>query len=145
MIVALYAHASPDRQRENEPFASNQISRMRALCEAQGFSVATEYIETEDTDTEHHTPMFKKMISEATEETVPYDAIIVSSCSGPFQHEVTYAIYKHHLGKHGVDLIDVDQRSLDETFSVKILRLVLSSYEAPLKNDHILRDWVLDK
>ena len=79
MIVALYARVSTNKQVEKDLSIPDQVNQMRAWCQAQGHSVATEYVEAGASATDDRRPVFQRMIAEAAVVPSPFDAIVVHS------------------------------------------------------------------
>ncbi len=65
MIVALYARVSTSKQAEKDLSIPDQLSQMRAWCQAGGHTVGAEYVEPGASATDDRRPVFQRMITEA--------------------------------------------------------------------------------
>ena len=141
MAVALYARVSTSRQAEKDLSIPDQLRQMRDWCKAQGFTVAMEYIESGATATDDRRPAFQQMISDASLEPSPYDAIIVHSRSRFFRDLFQYLSYERTLKRAGVRVLSITQQTSDDPageMASKIFSL-FDEYQSKENGKHTLR------
>jgi site-specific DNA recombinase len=83
MIVALYARVSTSKQADKDLSIPDQLSQMRAWCQASGGHTVwcTEYVESGASATDDRRPVFQRMITEACVTPSPFEAVVVHSLS----------------------------------------------------------------
>jgi site-specific DNA recombinase len=100
MIVALYARVSTSKQAEKDLSIPDQVSQMRAWCQAQSHTVATEYVEPGASATDDRRAIFQRMIAEASVRPSPFEAIVVHSLSRFFRDSLEFALYERNLKRY---------------------------------------------
>ena len=106
MIVALYARVSTTKQAEKDLSIPDQMSQMRAWCQGQGHTVATEYVEPGASATDDRRAVFQRMIAEASVRPSPFEAIVVHSLSRFFRDSFEFGLYERNLKRYGVRVVD---------------------------------------
>lgn len=125
MAVALYARVSTVRQAEADLSIPDQLNRMRAWCQANGFAVAKEYVEPGASATDDKRPVFQQMMDDATKKPSPYEAVIVHSRSRFFRNLNGTLHYEKMLEKAGVRVISITQPTTDDETG-ELLRNMIS-------------------
>ncbi len=141
MIVALYARVSTSKQVEKDLSIPDQVNQMRAWCQAQGHSVATEYVEAGASATDDRRPVFQRMIAEAAVVPSPFDAIVVHSLSRFFRDSVEFGLYERNLKRCGVRVVSITQQTSDDPSGEMIRRIfsVFDEYQSKENGKHTLR------
>lgn len=141
MAVALYARVSTVRQAEKDLSIPDQMNQMRDWCAANGYTVAMEYIEAGASATDDKRSSFQQMISDATEDSQPYEAIIVHSRSRFFRDMFEFLNYEKMLKRAGCKLISITQITSDDPageMASKIFSL-FDEYQSKENGKHTLR------
>ncbi len=141
MAVALYARVSTVRQAEKDLSIPDQLNQMRDWCAANGYTVAMEYIEAGASATDDRRPSFQQMISDATEDSQPYEAIIVHSRSRFFRNMFEFLNYEKMLNRAGCKLISITQITSNDPagdMASKIFSL-FDEYQSKENGKHTLR------
>ena len=141
MIVALYARVSTSKQAEKDLSIPDQVSQIRAWCQAQGHSVATEYVEPGASATDDRRPVFQRMIAEACITPSPFDAIVVHSLSRFFRDALEFGLYERNLKRCGVRVVSITQQTSDDPSGEMIRRIfsVFDEYQSKENGKHTLR------
>lgn len=141
MIVALYARVSTSKQAEKDLSIPDQLSQMRAWCQAQGHSVATEYVEPGASATDDRRPVFQRMIAEACVAPSPFEAIVVHSLSRFFRDSLEFGLYERNLKRFGVRVLSITQQTSDDPSGEMIRRIfsVFDEYQSKENGKHTLR------
>ena len=141
MIVALYARVSTSKQAEKDLSIPDQVSQIRAWCQAQGHSVATEYVEPGASATDDRRPVFQRMIAEACITPSPFDAIVVHSLSRFFLDALEFGLYERNLKRCGVRVVSITQQTSDDPSGEMIRRIfsVFDEYQSKENGKHTLR------
>jgi site-specific DNA recombinase len=141
MAVALYARVSTARQAEKDLSIPDQINQMRDWCAANGYVVAMEYIEAGASATDDKRPEFQQLITDATEDSEPYEAVIVHSRSRFFRDMFEYLNYERMLKRANCKLISITQVTSDDPageMAGKIFSL-FDEYQSKENGKHTLR------
>lgn len=109
LFVFLYARVSTDRQVTKDISIPDQLHRMRAYCEAQGYEIVAEYVEEGRTATNDNRPAFQEMMQRALEGGENIHAIILHSFSRGFRNVTDLALYLRNLKKVGTRLVSITQ------------------------------------
>ncbi len=141
MIVALYARVSTSKQAEKDLSIPDQVNQIRAWCQAQGHSVATEYVEAGASATDDRRPVFQRMIAEASAASLPFDAIVVHSLSRFFRDALEFGLYERNLKRCGVRVVSITQQTSDDPSGEMIRRIfsVFDEYQSKENGKHTLR------
>ena len=141
MIVALYARVSTIKQAEKDLSIPDQLQQMREWCKSKGHNVAVEYVEPGASATDDRRPIFKQMISEASNNPSPFDAIIIHSLSRFFRDLFQFTFYERQLKKSGVQVISITQQTSDDSAG-EMARSIFSlfdEYQSKENGKHTLR------
>ncbi|WP_442919035.1 recombinase family protein [Methylomonas sp. 11b] len=128
MAVALYARVSTTRQAENDLSIPDQLKQMRDWCNANGYSVAQEYIESGASATDDKRPIFQQMIREATLSPSPFEAVIVHSQSRFFRNSIDFGLYERKLNQADVRLFSITQPTSEDA-SGDMVRKIFSVFD----------------
>jgi DNA invertase Pin-like site-specific DNA recombinase len=141
VIVALYARVSTSKQAEKDLSIPDQVNQMRAWCQAQGHSVATEYVEPGASGTDDRRPVFQRMIAEASGALSPFDAIVVHSLSRFFRDALEFGLYERNLKRCGVRVVSITQQTSNDPSGEMIRRIfsVFDEYQSNENGKHTLR------
>lgn len=141
MAVALYARVSTVKQAEKDLSIPDQINQMRDWAAANGYIVAMEYIEAGASATDDRRPSFQQMVADATDESKPYEAIIVHSRSRFFRDMFEFLNYERRLKRANCKLISITQITSDDPageMASKIFSL-FDEYQSKENGKHTLR------
>ena len=141
MIVALYARVSTSKQAEKDLSIPDQVSQMRAWCQAQGHSVATEYVEAGASATDDRRPVFQRMIAEACVTPSPFETIVVHSLSRFFRDSLEFGLYERNLKRFDVRVVSITQQTSNDPSGEMIRRIfsVFDEYQSKENGKHTLR------
>lgn len=109
MRAALYCRVSTGRQAERDLSIPDQLKQLRAHCQAKGWTVAQEYIESGASARDDRRLEFQQMVSEAVRGNNPFDVILCLTTSRFFRDATAARVYKRHLAKHGVRVVAIHQ------------------------------------
>lgn len=141
MAVALYARVSTVRQAEKDLSIPDQLNQMRDWAAANGFAVAMEYIEAGASATDDKRPVFQQMIADATNDSEPYEAIIIHSRSRFFRDMFEFLNYERMLKRANCKLVSITQITSDDPageMASKIFSL-FDEYQSKENGKHTLR------
>lgn len=141
MAVALYARVSTPRQAEKDLSIPDQLRQMREYCKAHNLAIACEYVEPGASGTDDRRPVFQQMIADASQDPVPYEAIIVHSRSRFFRDLFEFLGYERRLKRSGVRVISITQQTSDDPageMASKIFSL-FDEYQSKENGKHTLR------
>ena len=99
MAVALYARVSTTRQAEQDLSIPDQLRQMREWCDRNGHLIGKEYVEPGCSATDDRRPVFQELITDATMNPAPFEAIIVHSLSRFFRDAIAFGVYERQLKK----------------------------------------------
>ena len=141
MAVILYARVSTTKQVEKDLSIPDQLKQMRQWCNANGHSVAVEYVEPGASATDDRRPVFQKMISEALDSNHRYEAVIVHSLSRFFRDHLELGIYERRLNKAGVKLISITQQTTEDPAGnmARSMFALFDEYQSKENGKHTLR------
>ena len=134
MAVALYARVSTTRQAENALSIPDQLRQMREWCQANGYTIALEYIEPGASAKNDKRPVFQQMIADATLVPAPYEAIIIHSLSRFFRDALEFALYERQLNRAGVKLISTSQLTAEDASGDMARKMfsLFDEYQSPV-------------
>ena len=141
MAVALYARVSTVKQAEKDLSIPDQLNQMRDWCAANGYVIAMEYIEAGASATDDRRPAFQQMIADATDETEPYEAVIIHSRSRFFRDMLEFQLYERRLKRAKCKIISITQITSDDPsgeMAAKIFSL-FDEYQSKENGKHTLR------
>jgi site-specific DNA recombinase len=141
MPVAIYARVSTKRQAENDLSIPDQLQQMKDWCEKNGHVVANEYIEAGASAKNDKRPVFQQMITNATLNPPPYNAIIVHSLSRFFRDSVDLALYERRLNAKGIKLISITQQTSEDSAGEMARKFfsIFDEYQSKENSKHTLR------
>ncbi len=141
MAVALYARVSTAKQAEKDLSIPDQLRQMRDWCKAKGHIVAMEYIEPGASATDDRRPVFQQMISDATLDPAPYEAIIVHSRSRFFRDLFEFMSYERTLKRAGCKLVSITQETSDDPAGEMASKMfsLFDEYSSKENGKHTLR------
>jgi len=141
MAVALYARVSTARQAEKDLSIPDQLNQMRDWCVKNGYTVAMEYIEAGASATDDKRPVFQKMIADATDDSEPYEAVIIHSRSRFFRDMFEFLNYERMLNRAHCKIVSITQITSDDPsgeMAAKIFSL-FDEYQSKENGKHTLR------
>ena len=140
-MIAVYARVSTSKQAEKDLSIPDQLSQMRAWCQAAGHTVGAEYIEPGASATDDRRPVFQRMITEACVNPSPFEAIVVHSLSRFFRDSLEFGLYERKLKKYGVRVLSITQQTSDDPSGEMIRRIfsVFDEYQSKENGKHTLR------
>ena len=141
MAVALYARVSTTKQAEKDLSIPDQLRQMRDWCKQRGFTVGAEYVEPGASATDDRRPVFQQMMTEATLDPSPFEAIVVHSRSRFFRDLFEYLRYERSLKRVGVRVLSITQQTSDDPsgeMAGKIFSL-FDEYQSKENGKHTLR------
>jgi len=141
MIVALYARVSTSKQADKDLSIPDQLSQMRAWCQAGGHTVGAEYVEPGASATDDRRPVFQRMIFEACVTPSPFEAIVVHSLSRFFRDSLEFGLYERKLKRYEVRVLSITQQTSDDPSGEMIRRIfsVFDEYQSKENGKHTLR------
>lgn len=141
MIVALYARVSTSKQADKDLSIPDQLSQMRAWCQAGGHTIGAEYIEAGASATDDRRPVFQRMIAEACVIPSPFEAIVVHSLSRFFRDSLEFGLYERKLKRYQVRVSSITQQTSDDPSGEMIRRIfsVFDEYQSKENGKHTLR------
>lgn len=141
MAVALYARVSTAKQAEKDLSIPDQLRQMRDWCKVQGHSIAMEYIEPGASATDDKRAEFQQMISDATFNPAPYEAVIVHSRSRFFRDLFEFMNYERMLKRAGCKLVSITQEISDDPAGEMAGKMfsLFDEYQSKENGKHILR------
>ncbi|MDZ4821372.1 MAG: recombinase family protein, partial [Planctomycetota bacterium] len=141
MAVALYARVSTTKQADKDLSIPDQLKQMRDWCKARGYLVGAEYVEPGASATDDRRPIFQQMISEATRNPAPFEAIIVHSLSRFFRDALEFALYERNLNRSGVKFESMTQQTSDDPAGGMARKIfnIFDEYQSKENGKHTLR------
>jgi site-specific DNA recombinase len=127
-LIAVYARVSTSKQAEKDLSIPDQLSQMRAWCQAAGHTVGAEYVEPGASATDDRRPVFQRMITEACVNPSPFEAIVVHSLSRFFRDSLEFGLYERKLKKYGVRVLSITQQTSDDP-SGEMIRRIFSVFD----------------
>jgi site-specific DNA recombinase len=141
--AALYMRVSTGRQAEHDLSIPDQRRQLEAWCRAQGYIVATEFIESGASAGDDRRPVFQQMIERACDGEQAFELILVHSYSRFFREAFEQEFYLRKLAKHGVRVISITQPVGDESEPVQaMMRKVIAlfdEYQSKENAKHVIR------
>ena len=107
MVVALYARSATIRQNEPNLATLDQMRQLRDYCNTHGYVSAKEYIDAGFSGMNDNRPEFQQMISDATADPSPFEAIIVLDQYRFFRDLNELSNYERILNNKGCKLISI--------------------------------------
>ena len=113
MVVALYARVATIMQNEPDLAILDQMQQLRDYCKVHGYVLAKEYIDAGFSGMNDNRPEFQQMISDATDDPSPFEAIIVLNHSRFFRNFNELSNYERILNHKGCKLISIMDQKID--------------------------------
>ncbi len=107
MVVALYARSATIRQNEPDLATLDQMRQFRDYCKAHGHVWAKEYIDAGFSGMNDNRSEFQQIISDATADPSPFEAIIVFDHYRFFRNMNELSNYERILNNKGCKLISI--------------------------------------
>ena len=107
MVVALYSRSATIRQNEPDLAILDQMRQLRDYCKLHGYVLAKEYIDAGFSGMHDNRPEFQQMISDATADSSPFEAIIVFDHYRFFRNMNELSNYERILNNKGCKLISI--------------------------------------
>ena len=125
--VALYARVSSNRQDVDLSVAA-QMRALRAYAEANGYTVAREYIDEAESGRIADRPHFKEMIDEGSKPNSPFQVILVWKFSR-FTRKREHAVaFKSMLRRKGIRVVSITEHA-DDTPTGKLMEAIIESVD----------------
>jgi len=115
--VALYLRVSTGRQAAGDVSIPSQRDLTRRYCEAQGWMVTEEFVESGASATDDRRPVFQRMLDQATSSERRFDIICVHSFSRFYRNGAEMELCIRKLRKHGIEVISTTQPTGDDPSS----------------------------
>ncbi|WP_284178083.1 recombinase family protein [Rhabdaerophilum sp. SD176] len=126
--ACLYLRVSTQRQAEHDASIPSQRDACRQYCEAQGWTIVSEYVDAGHSATTDDRPEFQAMVSAAKSSEHPFDIILVHSFSRFFRDETLFEITRRDLDKKGVRIVSVSQ-PLGDDEAADLSRKVINLFD----------------
>ena len=125
--AALYARVSSDRQDVDLSVAA-QMRALRAYAEANGYTVAREYIDEAESGRIADRPQFKEMIGEGSKPNSAFNVILVWKFSR-FTRKREHAVaFKSMLRRKGIKVVSITEHA-DDTPTGKLMEAIIESVD----------------
>ena len=125
--AALYARVSSDRQDVDLSVAA-QLRALRNYAEANGYTVAREYVDEAESGRVADRPQFRKMLDEASRPNAPFQEILVWKFSR-FTRKREHAVaFKAMLRRRGVKVVSITEHA-DDSPTGKLLEGIIESVD----------------
>ena len=125
--AALYARVSSDRQDVDLSIAA-QMRALRAYAEANGYTVAREYVDEAESGRIADRPQFRKMLDEAGRPNAPFQEILVWKFSR-FTRKREHAVaFKSMLRRRGIKVVSITEHA-DDTPTGKLMEAIIESVD----------------
>ena len=141
--AVLYMRVSTGRQAEHDLSIPDQRRQLQNWCRAQGYTVATEFIEGGASAGGDRRPVFQQMIERACDGEQAFELILVHSYSRFFREAFEQEFYLRKLAKHGVRVVSITQPVGDESEPGQaMMRKVIAlfdEYQSKENAKHVIR------
>jgi site-specific DNA recombinase len=105
--VAAYLRVSTTRQAEHDLSLPDQLSRIQAYCESQGWTLTEVFEERGASGTSINRPELQQMLARATSHERPFDIIMVYSLSRLVRSSDVCVLIQHKLAKRNVKIVSL--------------------------------------
>ena len=126
--VALYLRVSTGRQAAGDVSIPSQRDLTRRYCEAQGWMVTEEFVESGASATDDRRPVFQRMLDQATSSERRFDIICVHSFSRFYRNGAEMELCIRKLRKHGIEVISTTQPTGDDP-SQQLMRQIIGIFD----------------
>jgi site-specific DNA recombinase len=142
--AAIYARVSTKKQAANDISVPDQIASAEAWIAAQGFELVESFIESGASAMDDNRRSFQQLISAATDDTRPFEVIVVHSLSRMFRNALDYMQYRQRLKRAGVRIISITQDFGDDPASEMALGMLalFDEYHSAENAKHVRRTMV---
>lgn len=127
--AAAYARVSTKRQAEHETSLDEQVRRIAAEAERQGYEIVEQFVDAGVSGTTDRRPQFQKMITAAKASPRKFDAVFVYNFSRFARDEFHVETYRRELLKADVQLISATQQIADGPHA-RVYRSIITSMDA---------------
>ena len=125
--AALYARVSSDRQDVDLSVAA-QLRALRSYAEANGYTVAREYVDEAESGRVADRPQFREMIEEGSQPNSPFREIFVWKFSR-FTRKREHAVaFKSMLRRKGVKVVSITEHA-DDSPTGKLMEAIIESVD----------------
>jgi site-specific DNA recombinase len=126
--AALYLRVSTGRQAANDVSIPSQRELTRRYCEAQGWEVTREFVESGASATDDRRPVFQRMLEESESSDRQFDVICVHSFSRFYRNGAEMELTIRKLRKNGVEVVSVTQPTGDDP-SQQLMRQIIGVFD----------------
>ncbi len=125
--AALYARVSSGRQDVDLSVAA-QLRALRSYAEANGYTVAREYVDKAESGRVADRPQFREMIEEGSQPNSPFREILVWKFSR-FTRKREHAVaFKSMLRRKGVKVVSITEHA-DDSPTGKLMEAIIESID----------------
>ena len=126
--AALYLRVSTGRQAANDVSIPSQRELTRRYCEAKGWIVTEEFVESGASATDDRRPVFQRMLDQAEGPDRRFDVICVHAFSRFYRNGAEMELTIRKLRKHGVEVVSVTQPTGDDP-SQELMRQIIGIFD----------------
>ncbi len=126
--VALYLRVSTGRQAENDVSIPSQRDLTTRFCEAQGWTIVTEFVEPGASATDDRRPVFQRMLDSAASPDRAFDVICVHAFSRFYRNGADMEMTIRRLRKQGVDVVSMTQPTGDDP-TQQLMRQIIGIFD----------------
>ncbi len=126
--AALYLRVSTGRQAAGDISIPSQKDLTQRYCEANGWIVTREYVESGASATGDRRPIFQQMLEDARSPERPFDVICVHAFSRFYRNGAEMELTIRQLRKHGVEVISMTQPTGDDP-SQELMRQIIGIFD----------------
>src|SRR6516165_8557516 len=126
--VALYLRVSTGRQAAGDVSIPSQRDLTRRYCEAQGWMVTEEFVESGASATDDRRPVFQRMLDQASSPDRRFDVICVHAFSRFYRNGAEMELTIRKLRKHGVEVVSATQPTGDDP-SQELMRQIIGIFD----------------
>src|SRR5215468_3572002 len=126
--VALYLRVSTGRQAAGDVSIPSQRDLTRRFCEARGWAVTEEFVESGASATDDRRPVFQRMLEQAASSDRRFDVICVHAFSRFYRNGAEMELTIRKLRKHGVEVVSVTQPTGDDP-SQQLMRQIIGIFD----------------
>src|SRR5262245_39567786 len=126
--AALYLRVSTGRQAANDVSIPSQRELTRRYCEAKGWIVTGEFVESGASATDDRRPVFQRMLDQAEGADRRFDVICVHAFSRFYRNGAEMELTIRKLRKHGVEVVSVTQPTGDDP-SQELMRQIIGIFD----------------
>ena len=125
--AAIYARVSSDRQDVDLSITA-QLRALRDYANANGFSVAREFVDEAESGRVANRPQFRKMIEQGSQTDAPFEVILVWKFSR-FTRKREHAVaFKSMLRRKGIRVVSITEHA-DDSPTGKLMEAIIESVD----------------